>query len=230
MRGDVEARDRWREIVAHYHPGSKAIYRQLYPARHSKQNAKKYSGLVNYSWSSRADQRTLTNVAYSDISHEGIAAGYDDAGEHEPEFIAAVERASRLDHDPRDKGTQRKPGARFVRRLARVYPLTMALGGFELSNGEGFATNLSPIDVAITTPDGLDVTLELPWRTVRTRESYRDYDPATYRWRERIQGMAGTSQLGTSLPDGTQPTRLRIPVTTPVREKRIITIDIEILA
>jgi hypothetical protein len=154
MKLDERSRRAWSQIVSRYHPGSQAIYKQLYPARHSKDDSRRYAGMVNYSWNDDSTKRTLTNAAYSDISHEGIAAGYEQIGGYEPEFIVAVERACRFDSDPKVDGFQRNDQALFVRRFARICPLSMAFSGLDAVNSaDTLPSNLHHIAIEISSPE-----------------------------------------------------------------------------
>jgi len=83
---------------------------------------------------------------YNSISFEGIAAGYLEANEFEPEFVDAVERASLLDYNPCNYNKKSEPcrsndrityantkNEPFVARLIRIFPVALSFVGSEIS-------------------------------------------------------------------------------------------------
>ena len=147
LRGSSEDARKWRAIVELYQPGSKTLYRLLYPgARNCRVVGKPgtrrasdcdfVSGHVAYSIDNPCIYPGCSAVGahplYSLISHEGIAPGYLEAGEYEPEFVDAVERASRPDYNPYGPRSP-SPLGPLVARLCRVLPLALAFTGDSVS-------------------------------------------------------------------------------------------------
>jgi hypothetical protein len=125
-----EAETKWKEVVEKYHPGSKHLFRLLYPAKCEKTNATHW-GIVQ-----DAIGTTDMKPDYNAISFNGIAAGYLQADDHELEFVDAVERASHLDYNPCNykkgwfKDIPGGPGNfEFVARLSRVLPISLSFVG-----------------------------------------------------------------------------------------------------
>jgi len=147
LRGLAEDAKKWQAIVEFYHPGSKMLYQLLYPgakdcptvadARGRRTtHCNLLSGHLAYSLNNPCIypgcDEPGAHPSYSFISHEGIAAGYLDAGEYEPEFVDAVERASRLDYNPYGKLSPLPLGP-LVARLCRTLPLALAFTGDNFS-------------------------------------------------------------------------------------------------
>ena len=72
--------------------------------------------------------------SYSLISYEGIAAGYLEAREYEPEFVDAVERASLLDYNPYGQLSPLPLGP-LVAQLCRILPLALTFASDTFSMG-----------------------------------------------------------------------------------------------
>lgn len=140
LSGSSEDATKWQAIVELYHPGSKTLYKLLYPgaracravAQPGAQRASDcdfLSGHVGYSIGNPCIYPGCggsgAHPSYSLISHKGIAAGYFEAGEYEPEFVDAVERASLLDYNPYGPLSPLPLGP-LVARLLRVLPLALA--------------------------------------------------------------------------------------------------------
>jgi hypothetical protein len=107
MCGLANEAGQWEAIVHFYHPGGKRLYRQCYPMRTEK---KTYWGVVGY-----APRSLRKSFEYNSRSHRGIAAGFLEAEEYDPDFICAVRRAHR-DENPD-----------FAWRLVRVCPLALGV-------------------------------------------------------------------------------------------------------
>ena len=120
--GDSVREQQWTDVVAQYHRGSKELFRLVYPGKDPTDLARTYSGLIGYS-----PFQPDINMNYIGLTFEGMASGYLNAGEFEPEFADAVERASRQDFDISD-GNKREsvPIAAYVAALARVFPAALA--------------------------------------------------------------------------------------------------------
>lgn len=139
LGGNLEDARKWKEIIEFYHPGSRMLYRLLYPGADDCHlalpadgglagNCDFLSGHLGYSIGRACIypgcRGPAAHPTYSFISHQGIAAEYLDAEEYEPEFVDAVERASRLDFNPYDRPTYLPLGS-LVAQLCRVLPLAL---------------------------------------------------------------------------------------------------------
>jgi len=102
LRGNPEDAKKWQAIVDFYHPGSRMLYELLYPGardchtstdqgRRRISQCTFLSGHLAYAIDNPCVypgcDEPGAHPSYSFISHEGIAAGYLDAGEYEPEFV-----------------------------------------------------------------------------------------------------------------------------------------------
>jgi hypothetical protein len=140
LKESSEDARRWRAIVELYQPGSKTLYELLYPgARNCRvvgetgtrraSDCEFVSGHVAYSLDNPCIYPGCgaagAHPLYSLISHEGIAPGYLETGEYEPEFVDAVERASRLDYNPYGPPSILPLGS-LVAGLCRVLPVALA--------------------------------------------------------------------------------------------------------
>lgn len=130
LYGDSTRVVEWTGVLKRYHPGSRLLFRELYPAR---DRSRVYPGLLRYSIGNDS-----MRPWYSAIAFRGIAAGYLEAGDFEPEFVDAVERASLLDYDPLGYSRPPVPPERwglspFVARLCRVFPLALCFVGEEIA-------------------------------------------------------------------------------------------------
>ncbi len=140
LRQRSEDAKAWQAIVAFYQPGSKMLYKQLYPGAKSCHtvtdpggrralNCDLLSGHLAYSIDDRCVYPGCdmpgAHPSYSLISYLGISAGYLQAGEYEPGFVDAVERASRLDYNPYGQLSP-VPLGPLVAQLCRVLPLALA--------------------------------------------------------------------------------------------------------
>lgn len=139
--GDSVRVQQWADVVNQNHRGSKALFQQLYPGRDPANAARTYRGFIGYS-----PHQPEIKMPYVSIAYEGMASGYLNAGEFEPEFADVVERASRQDSNidpcnrdqPRNKwdrylcnddGTDKResyPAASYVARLVRAFPAALA--------------------------------------------------------------------------------------------------------
>ena len=145
MKGASELRESaadargWQEIIDFYHPGSRMLYISLYPGAKTCHSVSEPSGRLASKCDSLSGHvgYSIGNpciypgcggpgayVWYSTISHQGIATGYLDEQQYEPEFVDAVERASRLDYDPYSQPTKQRPSA-LIASLSRVLPLAL---------------------------------------------------------------------------------------------------------
>ena len=131
LYGDSEIEQKWREIIAKYHVGSKELFRRLYPGQ-AKKGGPSIGGMVNYSRGTPRIHPGGKSSCYNTISFEGIASGYLQAQEYEPEFVDAVEHASREDYDPYKPGHQDAKTEPFVARLCRVLPVALSFIGDEI--------------------------------------------------------------------------------------------------
>src|SRR5207249_4554084 len=147
LRGSPQDARKWQAIVEFYHPGSKMLYQLLYPGAKDCHTVTELSGsqashcnLLSGHLAYSIDNPCVypgcdepgAHPSYSYISHEGIAAGYLDAGEYEPEFVDAVERASRMAYNPYAQLSPLPLGP-LVARLSRVLPLALAYTGDNFS-------------------------------------------------------------------------------------------------
>ena len=140
LRGSPADARRWEEIIEFYHPGSRMLYALLYPGAKTCHSVSEPGGRLAFKCDSLSGHvgysignpciypgcaGPAAHVSYSIISHEGIAVGYLDEQQYEPEFVDVVERASRLDFDPYSRLTAPRPGA-LIASLCRVLPLALA--------------------------------------------------------------------------------------------------------
>ena len=103
LRGSPQDARKWQAIVEFYHPGSKMLYQLLYPGAKDCHTVTELSGsqashcnLLSGHLAYSIDNPCVypgcdepgAHPSYSYISHEGIAAGYLDAGEYEPVDVA----------------------------------------------------------------------------------------------------------------------------------------------
>jgi len=147
LRGSSEDAKKWQAIVELYHPGSKMLYESLYPGARdchavTEPGARRGSDCdfvsghvaygINYPCIYPGCGGLGAHPSYSLISHAGIAAGYLEARQYEPEFVDAVERASRLNYHPYGPRSPLPLGP-LVARLCRVLPLALAFTGDSFS-------------------------------------------------------------------------------------------------
>jgi FG-GAP-like repeat len=157
MRDNSDDAKKWRAIVEFYHPGSKALFQLLYPGasdcRSTADSGSRQAPRCNFLSGHLAYAigfpciypgcaGPTAHPSYSFISFRGVAAGYLEAGEYEPEFVDAVERAARLKYNPYDDFSPPPPPFDpLVARLIRVLPLAVAFAGdtVSMANHEGGA-------------------------------------------------------------------------------------------
>jgi hypothetical protein len=156
----VQAAAEWRQILDKYHSGSKRLFRDLYPGTKSGPQW----GLVNYEIKANPE---IKNADYNTISFEGIAAGYLENGDYEPEFLEVAERAMYLDYDPLTSGSQTAPDPGFVARLCRVFPPALLFAGSTVAMSR--KTYVSSVDEVLSAG-----------RLLTTSELGRDHDPSRY--------------------------------------------------
>src|SRR5439155_20828199 len=119
------------------------------------------------------------HVWYSTISHEGIAVGYLDEQQYEPEFVDAVERASRLDYDPYSRLTGQRPGP-LVASLCRVLPLALPFSGDSFSmvapiRGRALPPQRLPYSISAASLEELTTFARLRFRD--GVETQKEHDP-----------------------------------------------------
>jgi hypothetical protein len=133
--GDTTATRAWADILTRYHPGTKALFRDLYPARDPHDQRRFYRGLVGYN-----PPKAEPKMPYIGITFSGMSARYLDTGEYEPEFADVVEWAARentnpFDADEYDEVKDENPSydpvnswthSPYVARLTRVFPPALA--------------------------------------------------------------------------------------------------------
>ena len=194
LRGSSEDAEKWQAIVDFYHPGSKMLYKLLYPGARDCHAVTEpggrrvpdcafLSGHVAYSIGFPCIYPGCggpgAHPLYSLISHEGIAAGYLEAGEYEPEFVDAVERASRLDYNPYGPFSPVPVGA-LVAGLCRVLPLALAFTGDSFSmavpsNGPAEPPHHLQYDIAVASLSEVSTFARL--RFQQLLDTRREHDP-----------------------------------------------------
>jgi hypothetical protein len=138
LRGDTAAMTKWRQLVESYHTGSRELFARCYPAMHE---GIPYWGLLQYGIGSGKMEPW-----YTEISYNGLAAGYYLTGQYELEFVDAVETASYGNFDPLSeiKDEQGRPcyaigdegQASWVTRICRVFPPAIVFAGDTLTISE----------------------------------------------------------------------------------------------
>jgi hypothetical protein len=120
---DTPNAQKWAELLQRYHPGTRALFRLLYPAYDGQNPATKYYGFLGYA----LDLKYLKDngVGYTHITYMGSAPMYLHHNEYELAFVDAVQ-AARNDHDPLRTGAQPCPGTATLGTLTRVLPLVLS--------------------------------------------------------------------------------------------------------
>jgi hypothetical protein len=118
---DATAERKWADVVTRFHPGSKAMFATLYPARDLHDQRRLYRGLIGYN-----PPLAELRMEYIDHAFSGIGAGYLEAGEYEPEFADVVEWASRENTNPFGDSPLSWAEQPYAARLTRVFPPALA--------------------------------------------------------------------------------------------------------
>jgi len=194
LRGSADDVKKWQAIIALYHPGSRMLYESLYPGARDCHSATEpgarrasgcdfVSGHVGYSIDNPCIYPGCSgpgaHPSYSLISHEGIAPGYLEAGEYEPEFVDAVERASRPDYNPYGPRSP-SPLGPLVARLCRVLPLALAFTGDTFSaaiptHGPGAPPHPVQYDISVASLTEVSTLAQL--RFQQLLDTRREHNP-----------------------------------------------------
>jgi hypothetical protein len=97
------------------------MFGALYPARDKDNQRKLYRGLIGYN-----PPLAEPKMEYIDHAFSGMAAGYLEQGEYEPEFADVVEWASRENTHPFDDSPVSWAEQPYAARLTRVFPPALA--------------------------------------------------------------------------------------------------------